>query len=659
MRSSPEALSENVEIENQVLVTVVFPDSSLPEPTDGGFKNQEEFRNFVMNRHNSGKWSSELHSRPLKERIADYKSDTLADAFPLQFPFGHTGLMEDPVNIKRTRCKKRYRGDVFRKYLMHRKPTFHMAMFILIVDNMLLKDKIFLQGKIQCNIRYNEYSTMGAMYGKMSSAELIRAIGSVRMQHGRQYSASPPDKFLKSLRASCSNLPHTNEATEEARQTYFSMLMKFGLPAMFLTITPDDLRNFRIMVYSLIGKEGEYISSFGERPDITDAEILADFQYRQAARVKYPGLCAVEYQRIVTNVIKNVFNWDVDEQKSIGNGLFGRIIGYALATEEQGRKTLHGHFLIFVKDWKHILNILQKPVGLDVCVEREVLTRYQKAVSLGKAFYKSSCSANLFQDFEEGQPLDTVPVFSHQPCLAKRSNRTVFMRYHVLQVSDQIIRDMRHKELCHVHQGLVATCAREKCGQPFYIDDIISKALQTHFGTPDMPFPFPDRATKRLDRIVYEMQKNFKWMEDDDKSCALRYFASNALVNVHLTKHTTRCFKKGSECYANLPDAVSIDAQIQHSSECDIWSDWEGNKEMRYMFAFKPERKPQDAYTNTHNPKLTNLLGCNTNVLLGMNGKAVFYVTSYNAKSTQKEERVAYENLSDIMIKIIRKQVRE
>jgi hypothetical protein len=54
---------------------------------------------------------------------------------------------------------------------------------------------------------------------------------------------------------------------------------------------------------------------------------------------------------------------------------------------------------------------------------------------------------------------------------------------------------------------------------------------------------------------------------------------------------------------------------------------------------------------------LTSTLGCNTNVMVGMNGRAVFYVTGYNAKSQQKEERVAYEKVSEVLTKVFRKQV--
>jgi hypothetical protein len=40
-----------------------------------------------------------------------------------------------------------------------------------------------------------------------------------------------------------------------------------------------------------------------------------------------------------------------------------------------------------------------------------------------------------------------------------------------------------------------------------------------------------------------------------------------------------------------------------------------------------------------------------------MNGRAAFYITGYNAKSQQKEERVAFEKLSEVGVKVMREQV--
>jgi hypothetical protein len=77
-------------------ITVVFPDDSLPTPTNGGFENQEEFRKFVM-KHQNRKWQTEFTTRPTSDRECDYNDNTLGDAFPFQFPYGHTGLNGDPA----------------------------------------------------------------------------------------------------------------------------------------------------------------------------------------------------------------------------------------------------------------------------------------------------------------------------------------------------------------------------------------------------------------------------------------------------------------------------------------------------------------------------------------------------------------------------------
>ena len=64
-------------------------------------------------------------------------------------------------------------------------------------------------------------------------------------------------------------------------------------------------------------------------------------------------------------------------------------------------------------------------------------------------------------------------------------------------------------------------------------------------------------------------------------------------------------------------------------------------------------------YTNTHNPVLTQLFLCNNNVMSAITGAAVIYVTSYNSKNTQKEERIAYEKLAQCLIKTMAEQVRK
>ena len=140
-------------------VTVVFPDSSLPESNNGGFANQDEFRKFVTEKQKNGQWTSALHARPMAERLADYKDGSIAMAFPLQFPFGHTGLPEDPALKKLAKQKKwkghlqRNRENVMRAWLGLRKPDFHTAFFNLIIQSTLMKASVFHSTKVYCNVK--------------------------------------------------------------------------------------------------------------------------------------------------------------------------------------------------------------------------------------------------------------------------------------------------------------------------------------------------------------------------------------------------------------------------------------------------------------------------------------------------------------------------
>jgi hypothetical protein len=305
-------------------------------------------------------------------------------------------------------------------------------------------------------------------------------------------------------------------------------------------------------------------------------------------------------------------------------------------------------------------------------LQRKKETDCRQGLSLAEAerktkiLYKNACSAELFSDFEPGMPLSAEAPFYHEGCRGKRNGDQ--MRFTVKPVPDAQFRAMRHKRLCHEHQGEIGTCMR--CSVPFTIDEIVSNALSTHFGKQGQRINFPEgRSTKRLDRFVYEMGKDFSWYDDGDTDDennvkerkhlkAVRYFGSNALTNVHLVSHSTRCFKKGSECYANLPDAVTEKEDIIYNEESDVWSDWCGRKEVRWMFRMQPFRPLSAVYMNTHNAILTCLLGCNNNVMLGMNGRSVLYVTGYNVKSQQTEERMAFEGVSKVLVKLLQRQVR-
>jgi hypothetical protein len=644
--------SQDVNIENHVDITVVFPDSALPEKTTGGFANQAEFRTYVHEHQKNGNWNSQFHVRPSDERLADYHGNNIARAFPLNFPYGHSGLPDDPAvtSIRQLQGKKKHlkrnNKSVLKKLLQHRHPVFHKPLFNLIVANVIMKELIFHTARLLCNGTRGNGQALAEAIGNMTSNQLKWAIEAVRSNDSTQYSSLPGAEYLKTIQASCRSLAHTNEASLEARKIYFSYLMKYGTPAVFLTVTPDDQRSFRIVAYSTAKVEMQWGSI--DINNLSSEDILADFNIRQQVRTEYPGLCAEEYRRVMDAVIKHVFQWNEDEQKPTGVSLFGELLAWCLATEEQGRKTLHGHFLLFVKDWSAFLERLQtNPNGVS---EVKQMTTY----------FDNVCSARMFQDFEPPTgSLRSIPVFDHC-CSVGGANVTngtrnrKHRRTTPAPVSHQELREMRHHKLCHSHNGTIATCPNPNCPHKYHLPDITARLLQYHL---DKRIQFSAKKYI-LDRYVYEFQKNQKWYDNSSqKEIDLRYFAANAMVNLHSVTHASRCFKGGKkECYANLPEQSFPRTLLDFETLPDDWHDALGNETKRYMFRIYPQRANEDAFTNTHNRELTLALMCNTNVMCGLTGAAVYYVTGYNAKKNQKEEKEAYEKIQAIVLEAIRRQ---
>jgi hypothetical protein len=633
-------------LENEITVTVVFPDATLPTNLNGGFATQDEFREYVMTCHQTGRWDSFIHARPSAVRVADYTGEALAKAFPLVFPFGHSGCAEDPAIAKliALRKQKRYffrsREKVLQKYLLHRKPTCHGALFNLIVGNILMKNKVFNSVRLQANYRHTDGVSLGERFGMLKPDKLNMAINAVRNNNAIQYSSSAENQFLRSIHAVCRDLPQSNEASIEARKIYFSYLMHFGLPAVFLTITPDDGRNYRIVLYALSDKMRTSLPDV-DVSNLSDDEIMAEFKIRQQCRTSYPGLCAEEYHRIMTLVIKHLFQWDEKEQSSTGQGCFGELLAWCLATEEQGRKTLHGHFLLFLKNWQPLMRLVQL---------RDRDSESSNAQREMNKFCANISSAQLFADFESPNGLlcDHKP-FEHDNCVHWRGIKRKRL-YACEVVDDQVLRDMRHKKKCRIHCGLLGKCP--KCNTNYTVNEIVTSALKHHLGLESYQYPDTNR---RLDRFVYNAQHDKNWYKRDEKSVALRYFANNALVNIHSPFHATRCFYRSQECFANLPEMPLEKNTIHFKEAFDVWFDFKGDKEQRFMFRFYPKRNIEDVFMNVHSTVLTKCFANNTNVLAAMNGPVVFYVTGYQAKKQQKEERQAYTKVSETIFKMIQK----
>jgi hypothetical protein len=204
------------------------------------------------------------------------------------------------------------------------------------------------------------------------------------------------------------------------------------------------------------------------------------------ARISYPGACSLEFQSVMQFITECLLRWDTKTQTSKGKGILGTVIAFVWADEEQGCKTLHQHWQIWVKEinqtvrdslfhkdtktrtdtqnsfLKHINNVICANYGSDLRITHKCVKEL-----------KTGIANNLFKDKD--------------PCYFQQG---------------------RHKDLCDEVKGGIMYCG--ECNKTITTVDIVNRSLQQWRDTinpgnraqdnrPDMNIPL---SPERLD-IAY------------------------------------------------------------------------------------------------------------------------------------------------------------
>ncbi len=87
----------------------------------------------------------------------------------------------------------------------------------------------------------------------------------------------------------------------------------------------------------------------------SEEDCLADFVLQRDLRMKYPGACSLEFQSVMQILTQCMLRWDTNTQSSKGKGILGTVLAFSGADEEQGLKTLHWHWQIWVQELNQTL----------------------------------------------------------------------------------------------------------------------------------------------------------------------------------------------------------------------------------------------------------------------------------------------------------------
>ena len=380
-----------------------------------------------------------------------------------------------------------------------------------------------------------------------------------------------------------------------------------------------------------------------ELPDITDAEACdKDKEYRRKIRLQSPGACSLEYQHAIDVFTRCLLRWNPETQKADGEGIFGNVIAFAPAHEEQGRHTLHMHCQIWVEELSsRVRHSLFNPDP-------------QKREKARKDFYG-------YIDTIMSSSYSTKLNFTHY-CLPTKEGETNISD-NITEREIQLFRDARNETLCGDEEGRLLKCRR--CNFRMSPVDVINTTFSERMKTYGIWTDEVDNKEEQnelasrlsmmtdaqLDAAAYTFLYDFFnettevhdvypdsiWEDKDMRDLMLQFRFEH-----HAMRHVPTCFKKGNECRFLFPFKYCKSTEIYpNDQEVKIATPWHRLSDPGVVWVspwlLTPKRDIGSEYVNTYNEALSQVFNCNTNVQVGDIWQ-IYYSTLYGSKSTQKED---------------------
>ena len=453
-------------------------------------------------------------------------------------------------------------------------------------------------------------------------------------------------KYLQYVRSVAGKLPHSNEAAGKAQMNMEAMCHNLGPPHAFLTVTYDDDNSFLLQAFS-----GCEIDDDTPVERLSDDELRARAKLRTELRLKYPGLSAFIFNEVLDIVMEEVVGWNCKTNKATKKeGLFGHCFACTYAVEEQGRKSLHVHILI----WTQELRVRFEKLKSKLVKERE------KAAGAIIRRFDNVATTELFEPTTDNKTTycQLIRATEHE-CDANTKKRKL-----PVIVGEQQLRNLRHKDGFNAVRGLFATCPHCTAGQ-FTNEELIESYLINGKKIAGLT-KYPDRATRRLHTMCLLHQK-------PDTNDQLDAIITNAAYNSHLSCHSELCFRcnkrkkrktndgksvsvrpEDCECRMRLPDVPREQSILEPTRDRKVFS-FDGKEEEQPYYVLRPKRQSYDCFQNVSCPAISlSKLGCgNTNVSFIFPGPILSYTCKYQMKKTQKDDQAEFKSVTEDVRKML------
>ena len=638
--------SGNAVLEEEVVFTCYYPDGAT-NASSGGFNNREDFKAFVeemREKHYDVQFKAEIE----REFVTCSDGDHLIGACLLQFPYGvgslnETRLLEDGKLTSKSDLSE------FLSHLSKKSdPLFQRSLFQLIMYSMKNKGRLLKSSCLQLKQKFDA-KTLAEGFNHKDFSKACKGRRN-RMRRGSRLS----NKVLDAVDATARDLPHTDRASKRARSTMESMFHHLGMGSVFLTVTFDDENSLLIQILSDIQiDEGECIA------DLSDDELEKRAKRREKLRYNFPGIAALSFEILLKILLEEVLCWDIENDEPIQGkqGLFGDLGGVAFAVEEQGRKTLHVHFILWILGYQG----LQKALFFGNEKDKK------DAEGTAQKYYDHLASTKLFPTVAS----ELLKAFDHEDCPVKKKDRqppTV--------VANQELRYLRYKKGYEYLKGEFASCPH--CTKVWTYEQLITDYIQQGEGIRDMVSQLntndlhrSEEAEARSKKVLPRprmLAKIVQFQHPSHRSDAEPTMCINASYQAHASCHHKNCFNcrklKGNkkrkhvcgskcECRYRLPDKKRKHTTIKTEREGAAWIKWTGEFITQPLVQFLPARNKYDLFQNVACKAILNSkFTCNSNVSCITDSPIAMYTCKYINKPTENDDTMEYSHVDATMKKL-------
>lgn len=563
--------------------------------------------------------------------LPDSTPDILARLFQDLFPYGigHTGT-ERPVKVSFHESCSHYIRLSKRLFAQH--PTFPLISF-----DMCSRKKALMSIVISCQMNPRNNLRIASVTREELALQLKETtVKHTRMQNGtfsghRSRSSLPSNVLLRSISAAAGKSYGTNEERRTYQRKAWNFAAKYHGAAVFVTLTPNENGSATVSYYS---------------GDI-DVDLLSEISLRDipnnAKRIeisgKDPYACDLYFTNLIELFLQTILGFDLKTSRSfVDGGLFGIVKGFVGAIENQAKKTLHVHLIVY-------------PAGLPrTCAEIDSLCASEDfRVRLSK--FVDSMSSHSSPADGTKEPCDNCETKGAVKPTQLKSNAyrrplrnasppttAICTEFGARYGSDVILRSYVRR----LHNKLSRSGFADKL-VPLHDDDYESDRLTEQYAAlpviPDIPKPNSTDSEKEIHM--------------------LHLVRLILLFQRHNWRHSHSCFKSSTnaprgECRYNIPRPTVAISHVSATDSKILCSKYVGNE-----------------YINQYNDILLQVFRSNHDLRLTVGAAdEIYYALKYSVKyqndtdniatpslaaydkRLQREESIAMDELQDGKLKI-------